>query len=158
MEATLGTFLTSVVVAAIVSGFVSILMSERRIAAENVIQERKFWREKIRCLSSNVHDALVCSDEDRDARLKKLRAIFALRLNPHDVNDQTLLALILSENNKDRVDEFSARVTLLLKHDWERAKRDASLWRKFWEKPPARVRFEEWRPGCEHDYRVWRFW
>jgi hypothetical protein len=36
------------VIAALVSALFSVLTSERRIAAENIIQERTKWREKIR--------------------------------------------------------------------------------------------------------------
>ncbi len=147
--------LTSTVLAAIVSGLVALLASERRIAAENVIQERMKWRDKIRDLASCVHKELVRVEIDA-VKLTELRAKLTLHLNPHDKKDQQILRLIASDGIC-RADEFTQRVALLLKHDWERAKREASLWRRACEKPPLRVGFEDFTPGCEHDYRLRRF-
>lgn len=149
----LTTLLTSAVIAAIVSGLVALLTSERRIAAENVIQERMKWREKIRELAVEGHQALVEADA---AKLTELRARFSLRLNPHDPKDQQILGL-LAPDNAGRTEEFTQRIALLLKHDWERAKYEASLCRRLWEKSPVRVAFEDYKPGCEHDYRNRRF-
>jgi hypothetical protein len=79
-----------------------------------------------------------------------------LHLNPHDQSDQQILALI-SLDNAGRVEELTQRVSLLLKHDWERAKYEASLYRWLWEKPPERVAFEGYEPGRPHGYRRRRF-
>jgi hypothetical protein len=157
----MGTFLTSTVVAALVGSFVaalfSLLTSERRIAAENVIQERKNWRDKIRALSSEVFEALLRLDgDDRENTLRSLRAKFSLLLNPHDAMDQAILTLI-AQDSRERAEEFTQRVGLLLKHDWERAKREASLWRRLCEKEPRRVTFEVFRPGAAHAYREGRW-
>jgi len=146
-------WLTSAVIAAFVSALFSVLTAERRIAAENVIQERKNWRDKIRELASEVHEALVGIDE---AKLRELRARFSLLVNPHDTQDQEILALITAAHTTHS-DEFTQRVALLLKHDWERAKREASLWRRVWERVPARVPFTAFQPGLEHRYR-WARW
>jgi hypothetical protein len=104
---------------------VALLSSERRIAAENVIQERMKWRDKVRELTSEVRKASV--EPDR-AKLAELRAQFSLHLNPHDRRDQQILALV-APDNASRVEELTQRVALLLKHDWERAKYEASLYR-----------------------------
>jgi hypothetical protein len=148
------TLLTSAVIAAIVSGLVALLTSERRIAAENVIQERMKWRDKVRELASEVRTAFV---EPNTAKLAELRAQFSLHLNPHDQRDQQILALIAPDNT-GRVEELTQRVALLLKHDWERAKYEASLYRWLCEKSPERVAFEDYEPGREHDYHRRRFW
>jgi hypothetical protein len=146
------TLLTSAVIAAIVSGLVALLTSERRIAAENVIQERMKWRNKVRELTSEVRRTFIGDDT---ARLTELSAQLSLHLNPHDSGDQQILALIAREN-AGRVEELTQRVALLLKHDWERAKYEASLWRWLWEKSPTRLAFEDYVPGREHDYRIRR--
>jgi hypothetical protein len=140
------------VIAALVSALVSVLTSERRIAMENVTQERTKWREKIRELSA-AYQTLILVDEGHDGKLRELKATFSLRVNPHDADDQRLLQL-LSENNTEMADEFIQRVSLLLKHDWERAKHEASLWRSLCETSPTRIAFEDYRPGFEHNYRV----
>ena len=53
-------------------------------------------------------------------------------LNPRDSEDNGILDSIcrlngLAESNAE-LDEFSKRVALLLKHDWDRAKLGASPW------------------------------
>jgi hypothetical protein len=153
----MGTLLTSAVIAALVAALFSVLTSERRIAAENVIQERKKWRDTVRDLASEVFKALHLSDADRVNRIRELRGKFALLVNPHEDKDQQILELIVVEG-AGRADEFIQRVALLLKHDWERAKREASLWRRLWEKEPMRACFEGFRPGVKHDYRNGRFY
>jgi DNA-binding PucR family transcriptional regulator len=129
--------LASSVVAAIVSSIVAVLTSERRLASENVIQERTKWREHVRNLAKEVNDAISTSDSNK---LRELGARIALRLNPHDAEDQEILTLIAS-SDATRADEFNQRVMLLLKHDWERAKRDGSLWRLVFKTEPTRCDF-----------------
>jgi hypothetical protein len=148
------TLLTSAVIAAIVSGLVALLAAERRIAAENVIQERMKWRDKVRALVSEARSAMV---ESEATILVELEAQFALHLNPHDQRDQQILSLIVPDNS-DSIDELTQRVSLLLKHDWERAKYEASLHRWLCEAPPERVAFENYERGRPHDYRRWRPW
>jgi hypothetical protein len=142
------TLLTSAVVAAVVSGLVTLATSERHIAAENVIQERMKWRDKIRHLVSEVRKAFNESDA---VGLAELRDQFSLHLNPHDEKDQQILMLVASDN-AGRVDELTQRVSLLLKHDWERAKYEASFYRWLRERPPERVAFEDFKPGRRHSY------
>jgi hypothetical protein len=153
MTSLTSTVLTSAVIATIVSGLVTLLVSERRIAAENVIQERTKWRDKIRCLALEVHEAFAKNDA---AKLKELLARLSLHLSPHDSEDQQILALIAS-GDQNRAEEFTQRLALLLKHDWERAKYEASLWRWMCQKPPVRVGFQDYTPGRERNYRIRRF-
>jgi hypothetical protein len=147
--------LASGVVAAAVSGIITLLTAERRLASENVIQERKDWREHVRKIAANVYKAFLANGPDQDT-FRKLRAELALRLNPHEAEDQKILELVES-GNAAHAEEFNQRISLLLKRDWERAKRDASLWRLTCEKEPDRVRFEAYRPGVRHDYTKWRW-
>jgi hypothetical protein len=147
------TLISSAVIAAVVAGIVALLTSERQLAAENVIQERKNWREKIRDLAADVYHAINSGESDEN-KFRELRAKLALRLNPHDAEDQKILELVAPDVS--RADEFNQRVSLLLKHDWERAKRDASLWRLVCKTPPARVRFQDYQPGRHHTYSRWR--
>ncbi|WP_316214147.1 hypothetical protein [Bradyrhizobium sp. SZCCHNR2032] len=139
--------LASTVVAAVVSGLVALLTAERRIAAENVIQERMKWRENVRRL---VKEAI--QRDTGEIQLAELRAELALRLNPHDPEDHAILSLIVPEH-ANRSEELTQRVSLLLKHDWERAKYESSLWRRLWEEPPERVAYEVYKLECQHDYR-----
>jgi len=117
--------LTSSVVAGIVSAFVSTWTSQRKISIENITQERTKWREKIRDKSLEVHNAFV----DRDKKkLQQLKLEFSLILNPEDDEDKGIIGSIhLPEQGKEEElsMEFSKRVSLLLKHDWERVKLEA---------------------------------
>jgi len=146
----------TVIISAGVAGLVAVLTSERRIDAENVIQDRKNWREEIRKLSSTVFGILTRPDTaEREGKLRDLRAEFALRLNPHEIMDQQILQLI-AQDGTQRAEEFIERVELLLKFDWERAKRDASLWRRLFYRTPKRVRHECFRRGDRSVYRRFR--
>jgi hypothetical protein len=140
--------LTSAVVAAIVSGLISFFASERRIAAENIIQERTKWRDRVRDLAEQVRKELENRDE---TTLWLLRAEMTLRLNPHDPNDHQILELIDAKNGSHG-NEFTQRVALLLKHDWERARHEANLWLWMCCRYPTRAEFEEFRRGKSHEY------
>lgn len=122
-------FLSSSVVGGLVAGFVALRNGERRIQVENVTQERAKWREKIRIKSVEVHQAAV---DNNPAKLAELQLEFSLNLNPFDQEDKDILIVIAALNNPDTLEanlcEFSIRVALLLKHDWERAKREAKPW------------------------------
>jgi hypothetical protein len=145
--------LTSAVIGAVFSALFSLLNSERQIAAQNVIQERKDWRDKIRLLASKIHEALV--SEAQATKLNALRARLSLLINPHDPMDAEILQII-APGNGARADEFTQRIALLLKHDWERAKYEASFWRWLRQRTPKRVAYKDYRPGVPHDYRIWR--
>lgn len=117
--------LTSSVVAGVVSAFVSIWITQRKISIENITKERKSWRETIRAKSSEVHDALIACDEKK---LQQLRLEFSLILNPKDDDDKEILKCICLPEQGQAEElslEFSKRVSLLLKHDWDRVKLEA---------------------------------
>lgn len=121
--------LSSVVVSALVAAFITLWTSQRKIQIENITQERAKWREKIRSNAQLVHKAAMASDKDQ---LSELRLVFELLLNPGDEEDLRILGSIerLSDCTEPakRLPEFSKRVAYLLKHDWERAKREAKPW------------------------------
>jgi hypothetical protein len=146
-------YISSAVIAAVVSAIVAFFTSERRIASENVIQERTKWRECIRELAEQIYKALVSRKPDAN---KELWAKLALRLNPHDPEDNEILDLVAS-NDAHRADEFIQRVSLLLKHDWERTTWESNLWLWASLKEPEPVEFHDFRPGDRKSYRRWRF-
>jgi hypothetical protein len=119
----------SAVVSALVTGFVSRRNSERTIQIENITKERAKWRDKIREFALGVQQAATAKDI---AKLKQARLGFCLSLNPLDGEDGGILTTIDKLGNPQAPDtglqEFSDRVALLLKHDWERAKREAKPW------------------------------
>lgn len=116
---------TSTVIAAIVAGLVAAWTAQRKIGIENITQDRRSWREKVRGKSLAVHDAIMSRDKKL---LDKLRVEFRGILNPEDEDDVAIISCIsLPEEGKEleRAEECAERIALLLKHDWERVKLEA---------------------------------
>lgn len=121
----MGTILTSTLLAAIVAAIVAAWTAQRKISIENITQDRRAWREKVREKALSVHDSLVSRNQES---LDKLRAEFRAILNPTDNSDKEIISCIsLPQVGKEleRAEEFAGRVALLLKHDWERVKLEA---------------------------------
>ena len=124
---------SSAVLSAMVAALVTLRSSERKIEIEieieNVTQERAKWRDKIRLNALEVHRASVANNAPR---LSELHLTFEHILNPLDSEDNGILASICRLNclaeSKAEFAEFSKRIALLLKHDWDRAKLEASPW------------------------------
>lgn len=117
--------LTSTVISAIVAGLVAAWTAQRKIGIENITQDRRSWREKVREKSLSVHDAIISRDKES---LDKLRVEFRAILNPEDEDDGAIISCIsLPEEEKELecAEEFAKRIALLLKHDWERVKLEA---------------------------------
>lgn len=137
-------FLTSTVVSALVAAFVSIHVADRRIAIENVTQERAKWRDKIRTNASEACAAMLESDI---GAIAKLQFSFALLLNPQDPEDRAIVSSIACSNDiSGQAKQFTQRVALLLKHDWERAKHEARP-RPFRGKVPTRATYSSYIAG-----------
>lgn len=114
-------------------------LAQKRISIENVTQERAKWRTDIRRTALDAHDAMVDGDPTKVERVRnELRAL----LNPYDREDCKLIACLELGCAGDGVrwtNEFARRVALLLKHDWERAKWEASSLRWVRRKPKRKV-------------------
>ena len=119
------TILASTVLAAIISAIVAAWTVQRKISIENITQDRRAWREKVRKKALAVHDSLISRNEES---LNRLRAEFRAILNPKDDDDEAIVSCIsIPEKGKEleRAEEFAKRIALLLKHDWERVKCEA---------------------------------
>jgi hypothetical protein len=142
MALDLTTFLTSVLASGVISAAITAIASrrgsERAIRIENITKERAKWRDKIRELALGVQEAAAKKDS---SKLSELRLQLCLNLNPLDKKDRDITALI-SEASKsdDKIIEFSDRVALLLKHDWDRAKSEAKG-----RKAPDRIGYDEFK-------------
>jgi hypothetical protein len=137
------------VVAAIVAGLVTLRTNARNIKVANVTAERAKWRDKIRALARDIHSAIA----ERKS-LGELHSQLALNLNPYDKEDRQILRLVerLPEQGATEATlrEFTQRISLLLKHDWDRAKwESSSIIRRILSGhpfcPKERVRFEDFR-------------
>ena len=122
-------------VGGVVGAVLTWLVGQHRILAENVTAERAKWREKIRQKAVTVHHALMCGGLSERA-LPRLRLEFSLLLNPHDEFDRAILSCIdvvpRGHCRKFRAADFESRVSLLLKHDWDRAKLEAGFPPRAW--------------------------
>jgi hypothetical protein len=129
-------------------GLVSRRNSERTIQIENITQERAKWRDKLRELAHEVQQA--ATEEEKPAKLEGLFLDFSLNLNPFDEEDEAILNVIRElsrlkpENREQCCQEFFDRLALLLKYDWERAKREAKPW-SFLRAAPARTPYAEFK-------------
>ena len=130
-------FLGGALVATI--GAISMLAAtQRRIQMDNVVEERAKWRDKIRCLTSEVHEAIMEKDPvKRRTSILQLKVKFCIVLNPYDCKDKKILESMddiykcdcgdgckCAKTRKEKSDKFSKRISRLLKHDWERAKEE----------------------------------
>ena len=123
--------------------------TQRRIQMENVVQERAKWRSRVRCLASEVHKAMMIAHfNTRRKKLHELQNRFRAVLNPNDCKDNNIIEAIDSackckcenrcncENEREKkADKFGELISLLLKHDWERAKEEVKHPLLQWWKP-----------------------
>lgn len=141
--------LSSSVIAALVAALVSFRTNERKIHIENVTQERAKWRNAMRSLA----DSLIKSTRAGDFQTVGFHCSqLALNVNPFDVEDIALIQaaerLCTAEDKDAQVKEFTERMALLLKHDWERAKREARPW-FFRGNEPRRIPYSEHKASPE---------
>jgi len=137
--------LSSTVLAGLVAALVSLRSSERKIHVENVTQERAKWRNAMRELANAI---ITAATSDKAVETKRQSAQLALNVNPFDTEDIGLVEAAkkfsTSTDLNSHIEEFTDRMTLLLKHDWERAKREAQPW-FFRGSEPRRVPFCEYK-------------
>ncbi|WP_162540666.1 MULTISPECIES: hypothetical protein [Aeromonas] len=124
-----GIVLSSGVVAGLVAGFVTLRTTERKIAIENITQQRQIWRDKVRDKAKSVTETF---DNKNISQLSILTTEFSHLLNPLEDEDNKIINLISGfksgDFSTDKHSEFVKRIALLLKHDWERAKHEAKPW------------------------------
>ena len=119
---------TAAVVSGIASAMLTSLLSQKKIKAESVVAERTKWRENIRSLSKQIYDA---SSVKNISLLDALKHELILRLNPFDQMDLEIIRLIEHFDNESNPEmfnrEFTSRISLLLKYDWEVAKYETNF-------------------------------
>lgn len=112
------------IVAALITAFVTWLIATKRTIIENITHERAKWREKVRECAMFVHDAMINrSEKDLDRHRSAFRAL----LNPYDSEDMSIIQCIelpKPGGEMKHAEEFAERIARLLKHDWERSKRE----------------------------------
>lgn len=126
-----GLVLGSGVVSSLLTSFFQKLQSDKNIKIENITKERRDWRDKIRDLTKEVNDYFYANKFEE---IKPLISAFEIRLNPidKDKEDQEIINILyliskLKFKEEEKIDEFNKRIALLLKHDWERVKKELKL-------------------------------
>lgn len=116
-------------------GFTAVVtwsISQRRISADHITAERAKWREKIRAQALLVHDAILRGDA---TALSRLRSEFRALLSPFDPEDMKILdtmKVVDPKVREKRAQRFARQISLLLKHDWDRAKLEAGFFLGRW--------------------------
>ncbi|MEY8201286.1 MAG: hypothetical protein RPS47_18770 [Colwellia sp.] len=116
------------VIAAFVTALFSKMVLDKKIRIENITNDRKEWREKIRNLTIEVVKAYQEKDKNE---MQRLKAEFAIRLNPDDSDDQYILCSLNSIYrvvwNEYSLERFCKGIACLLKHDWDRSKKESTI-------------------------------
>ena len=124
----------------LITAWVTWLIAQRQILAQHVTAERAKWRENVRAQALEVHDAILCGDAKKIGRLQ---SEFRALLNPLDCQDKAILDCITAngscQKREEGAKEFAKRISLLLKHDWERAKLEAGFFMGGWVREPRRL-------------------
>tara|TARA_R110000823_G_scaffold47903_16_gene121950 strand:+ start:42438 stop:43061 length:624 start_codon:yes stop_codon:yes gene_type:complete len=117
--------LGSAVAASLITALFAKAQTDKGAIVDNIIKERKAWRDKLRVLVSCTEGFFNKRDS---GGLASIEAQLVVLLNPYDSED---LAIIHALNRipekweKAHLEEFVDRVAYLLKHDWERVKQES---------------------------------
>ncbi len=145
--------LSSTVIAALISAFVSILTHNKSNKLKYVTEERQRWREELRAAAVELRrignadkakekkedkeqdkeKGRVCASDIRFETVAEAKTFFQVRLNPYDDEDNELLKLIVKQEGEqeekisdENLNYLSKAISYLLKHDWERVKQETS--------------------------------
>lgn len=123
---TLGIILSSGFFVALITAIFTKLSKDKTDKLQYITNERKQWRDDIRKATLEVKKI---NDENQTDKMfntfQEAKTYFQVRLNPEDTEDNKLLDCFDIMNNEitDNFDEYVAR---LLKHDWERVKKETN--------------------------------
>jgi hypothetical protein len=97
------------------------IVAQHGSRTQNIVPERAKWRDKIR-------QAATAAARDEPDAWRDLWITLKLNTNPYDPEDVATLDLAKNGIDEivdpDRKEEMLDRIALLLKHDWQRAKRE----------------------------------
>ncbi|KXY36863.1 hypothetical protein NST86_28810 [Bacillus sp. FSL L8-0199] len=131
MEKILTAIIGSTVLSAVITMLYTKFFNEKNHQVKYIIEERQKWRNEIR-------DKLVdiCTTKDL-ATVDKCRTFIRLRLNPNDVEDIKIINCMdniyecmkvgSEENYLSYQEQLKYLGSILLKHDWERVKRETKF-------------------------------
>ncbi|MFH7525494.1 hypothetical protein AB2J21_09015 [Aeromonas sp. A3] len=100
---------------------------DKSIIIQNVTQERQKWREKIRELVIEINKNSI---DGNWQKVTEARAQLQVLINPYDENDKDVIYRLISlEANQEisALREINDSISRLLKHDWERVKKETTF-------------------------------
>lgn len=118
--------LGSAVAASLITALFTKAQSDKSAIIDNIIKERKKWRNRLRHMVSDVESCFRNKDSNGIAAIE---AKLVVLLNPYDEEDKSIIKALtkISEKwEKENLEEFMDRVAYLLKHDWERVKQESA--------------------------------
>lgn len=125
----LSIILSSSLLTAFITAYITKYNNDKNIKVKTILKQRKRWRDKIRYFTRLVNHNYY---ENNFSYILPLICEFEIRLNPKDKEDNKILKNLyllskLKSNEEDIINEFNKRISLLLKHDWERVKSEVNL-------------------------------
>lgn len=118
--------ISSTVISAIITSIVIKINNDRDLRLKYITEERQKWRGQIK---ENV-SLLVSNSYQGDKELKRLVAYILLSINPNDEEDMKIASclndILINSKDENAKNKLIELIQQLLKHDWERAKREAS--------------------------------
>ncbi len=149
--------IVSIFTGGLIAGLFSTYQSNKKIKLEVITNERQKWRDKMRHLTEKMVMANMYYNYNE---MKAIYHQIKTRLNPLDEEDSALLDSVkhlFDEGKKGNstcinsegcekiegkdIDEFTTRMALLLKYDWERAKCESAPWWHF-KLEPSRIKYD----------------
>lgn len=120
------TILGSSLVSSIIAFLSTQLTSNKSYQVKYITEERQNWRKNIK-----EKIAEFCSlEQNKDSERRKIKTFMVLSLNPLDEEDNKIIDCMeryLADKKEADLKELEKRVALLLKHDWERAKKEVRI-------------------------------
>ena len=123
------TILGSSVLASVITAFITKSVQDKSDKLKYITDERRRWRDDIRKATLDLYRIEKCGNEGFIS-VAEAKTFFRIRLNPTDDADNNILDLIRNDPDgrisSQDLNNISIEVAYLLKHDWERAKKEAS--------------------------------
>ncbi|OOH78698.1 hypothetical protein BOW65_18450 [Pseudomonas koreensis] len=115
--------------AAWMGSFFSLRKDEKSVQIAQITGERTKWRAQIREISNEIVRAITDEkNNNKTPEIASFRNSLVTLLNPKDHFDIEIIDFLdkLIDGSETNINDFSLRISLLLKHDWERVKSECT--------------------------------
>ncbi|WP_289136334.1 hypothetical protein [uncultured Brevibacillus sp.] len=127
----LGSTALGTVLGSLITAIIAKVNNDKNLSLKYVTEERTKWRLKIKELTSELYSMKIVTEEDKN-KFDRLSAELKLNLNPYP-NDKDkeiahqLRLIGINPNDKTHRENFLMHVAYMLKHDWQRSKKEAGV-------------------------------